>query len=67
MIRAAFDISGSLISIVFTFENIVTNDRREFRATTDVNTTRKTAYDIMRDIEKKDPKFRYVTRIMSCK
>jgi len=58
---AAFDISGSLISIVFTFENIVTNDKREFRATTDFNTTRKTAYEIMRDIEKTDTRFRYVT------
>jgi len=44
--------------VVFTFENIVTNDRREFRATTDVNTTRETAYEIMRDIEKTDTRFR---------
>ncbi|KAK2189845.1 hypothetical protein NP493_95g01028 [Ridgeia piscesae] len=54
--------SGSLISIVFTFENIVTNDKREFRATTDFNTTRKTAYEIMRDIEKTDTRFRFTTQ-----
>ncbi|KAK2189843.1 hypothetical protein NP493_95g01019 [Ridgeia piscesae] len=48
--------------VVFTFENIVTNDRREFRATTDVNTTRETAYEIMRDIEKTDTRFRFTTK-----
>jgi hypothetical protein len=54
--------SGSQISVVFTFENLVTNDKREFRATTDFNTTSKTAYEIMRDIEKTDPRFRFTTK-----
>ncbi|KAI0240384.1 hypothetical protein LSAT2_008927 [Lamellibrachia satsuma] len=54
--------SGPLITIRVTFENIATNDIREFRATKDVNTTRKTAYEIMRDLEKTDSRFRFTTK-----
>lgn len=51
------------MAVRFTFENVVTNDRREFRATTDTNTTQKSAYEIMRDIEKTDSRFRYVSLV----
>ena len=51
------------MAVRFTFENVVTNDRREFRATTDTNTTQKSAYEIMRDIEKTDSRFRYVSPV----
>ncbi|KAI0240385.1 hypothetical protein LSAT2_008928 [Lamellibrachia satsuma] len=54
--------SGPQVAVRFTFENVVTNDRREFRATTDTNTTQKSAYEIMRDIEKTDSRFRFTTK-----
>ncbi|KAI0240383.1 hypothetical protein LSAT2_008926 [Lamellibrachia satsuma] len=54
--------SGPLIVIRVTFENVATRDIKEFRATTYVITTRKTTYEIMRDLEKIDSRFRFTTK-----
>ena len=53
------------IGVWITFENVVTNDKREFRATADLNTTQKTTYDILRELEKADSRFRYEYYFMS--
>ena len=58
---APLTFSGPHITVKVTVENLVTNDDTEFRATKQLKTTKKSAYDIMRDLEKADSRFRYVT------
>ena len=53
------------IGVTITFENEVTNDNREFKATSNINTIAKSAYEIMKDLEAKDDRFRYANMLIS--